>query len=89
MCIRDRAPAYGWDAPAAVVYKASWEDEKIVRGTLKDIGEKVKKEGIRKTALIAVGGFLGDDYQLSRLYDGSFTHEFRKGTEGGDGTWQK
>ena len=79
----DLAPSYGWDTPAAVVYKASWEDEKIVRGTLKDIGEKVKAAGIRKTALIAVGGFLGDDYELSRLYDGTFTHEFRTGTERG------
>ena len=71
------------------MYKASWADEKIVRGTLKDIGAKVRAAGIRKTALIAVGGFLGDDYELSRLYDGTFTHEFRKGMEGGAQTWQK
>ena len=79
----DLAPSYGWDAPAAVVYKASWEDERIVRGTLADIAGRTREAGITKTALIAVGGFLGDDYQLSRLYDKTFTHGFRRGTEGG------
>ena len=69
--------------PAAVVYKASWEDERIVRGTLADIAGRTREAGITKTALIAVGGFLGDDYQLSRLYDKTFTHGFRRGTEGG------
>lgn len=77
------APAYGWETPAAVVYRASWEDEKIVRGTLRNIGEKVRRAGITKTALIAVGDFLGDDYELSRLYDKAFTHGFRRGTENG------
>lgn len=71
--------AYRPDTPAAVVYKASWEDEKIVRGTLTDLPQKVKESGIRKTALTVVGDFLGDDYELSRLYDKTFTHEFRKG----------
>ncbi len=79
------APFYGWDCPAAVVYRASWEDEKIVRGTLRDIGEKVRRAGITKTALIAVGGFLGDDYELSRLYDGTFTHGYRRGTDTSNG----
>lgn len=73
--------AYRPDTPAAVVYKASWEDEKIVRGTLTDLPQKVKESGIRKTALTVVGDFLGDDYELSRLYDKTFTHEFRKGVE--------
>ena len=75
------APSYGWDTPAAVVCRASWEDEKIVRGTLKDIAGKVEQAGITRTALIAVGGFLGDDYELSKLYDSAFTHGFRKGTD--------
>ena len=73
--------AYRPDTAAAVVYKASWEDEKIVRGTLTDLPQKVKESGIRKTALTVVGDFLGDDYELSRLYDKTFTHEFRKGVE--------
>ena len=73
--------AYRSDTPAAVVYKATWEDERIVRGTLTDLPEKVEQAGIRKTALTVVGDFLGNDYELSRLYDKTFTHEFRKGVE--------
>jgi precorrin-4/cobalt-precorrin-4 C11-methyltransferase len=73
---------YGKDTPAAIVYKATWEDEKIVRGTLENIAEKVKEAGIRKTALVTVGNFLGNEYELSKLYDKAFTHEFRKGVEG-------
>ena len=59
--------------------KASWEDQKIVKGTLTDIAQKVKEAGIRKTALVTVGRFLGDTFELSRLYDAHFTTEFRKG----------
>jgi len=69
---------YKADTPAAVVYKASWKDQKIIRGTLEDIAGKVKKEGIRKTALIVVGDFLGDEYELSKLYDKTFSHEYRR-----------
>lgn len=72
---------YRKETPVAVVYKASWPEEKIVRGTLEDIAQKVKQAGIKKTALTVVGDFLGDDYELSRLYDKHFTHEFRQGTE--------
>ena len=79
---------YPADTPAAVIYKASWEDEKIVAGTLADIGKKAKEAGISRTALIAVGGFLGNTYQLSRLYDRHFSHGFRQGTDG-DGQLQE
>lgn len=72
--------SYDEDTPAAVVYKATWEDERIVRGTLKDIAGKVKEAGITKTALTVVGNFLGNDYELSKLYDKTFTTEFRQGT---------
>ncbi len=72
-------PAYGENVPAAVVYKATWEDEKIVRGTLADIAVKVREAGITKTALTVVGNFLGSDYELSKLYDKTFTTEFREG----------
>lgn len=71
--------SYDAHTPAAVVYKATWEDEKIVRGTLADIAGKVREAGITKTALTIVGNFLGDDYELSKLYDKTFTTEFRKG----------
>ena len=70
---------YKENTPAAVVYKASWPQEKIIRGTLSDIADLVKKEGIGKTALVVVGNFLGSDYELSKLYDKSFTHEYRTG----------
>ncbi len=70
---------YPADTPAAVVYKASWKDQKIVKGTLEDIAKKVKEAGIKKTALVTVGRFLGDSFELSKLYDAHFTTEFRKG----------
>lgn len=72
---------YTEKTPVAVVYKASWPEQKIVTGTLKDIAGKVKDAGIKKTALTVVGDFLGDEYSLSKLYDKSFTTEYRKGTE--------
>ena len=78
----DRLKAgYSADTPAAVVYKASWPEQKIVRGDIGSIAAKVREAGIKKTALVVVGGFLGDDYELSKLYDKSFTHEYRSGKE--------
>lgn len=65
------------DVPVAIVYKATWEDEKIIFGTLKDIEEKVKSENIIKTAQILVGDFIEGEYERSKLYDPSFTHEYR------------
>lgn len=70
---------YPADTPAAVVYKASWQEEQVVRGTLEDIAHRVREAGIRKTALVVVGRFLGDEYELSRLYDRTFAHEYRGG----------
>lgn len=67
------------DVPVAIVYKATWEDQKIVFGTLKDIEEKIKKANISKTAQILVGDFIEGDYERSKLYDPSFTHEYRSG----------
>lgn len=66
------------ESPAAIVYKASWQDEKICRCTVEKLAETAEKNGIRKTALICIGGFLGDNYSLSRLYDSAFETEFRK-----------
>ena len=73
------AGGYAPETPAAVVYKATWEDQKIVYGDLTSIAERVKEAGIKKTALTVVGDFLGDEYELSKLYDRTFTTEFRKG----------
>lgn len=68
---------YPMDTPIAVVYKATWADEKIVKGTLEDIAVKVRENDIRKTALILVGKFLGKEYNNSKLYDKDFKHEYR------------
>jgi precorrin-4/cobalt-precorrin-4 C11-methyltransferase len=67
---------YKPETPAAVVYKATWPDERIVRGTVGTL--PLMMDGITKTALVAVGGFLGDDYSLSRLYAPDFETEYRK-----------
>lgn len=71
--------AYSSKTPAAVVYKASWPEQKIVMGTLENLAEKTRLAGIEKTALVLVGEFLGDQYALSKLYDKTFTHGFRQG----------
>jgi precorrin-4/cobalt-precorrin-4 C11-methyltransferase len=72
---------YRPDTPVAVVYKATWPDQRIVSGTLDDIAKKVKDSKIDRTALTVVGDFLGDEYELSKLYDKRFTTGFRKGKE--------
>lgn len=63
--------------PCAVVYKASWQDEQIVRGTLGDIAEQAAAAGITKTALVLVGDVLGDRSEPSKLYDRQFATAFR------------
>lgn len=80
LCRRLRS-GYPEDTPAAVVYKASWEDEVIVQGTLLTIPQKVRAAGIKKTALVTVGRFLGEPEALSKLYDESFSHEYRTGRQ--------
>lgn len=70
---------YREDTPMAVVYKATWPEQRILTGTLKDMARKVKESGIDRTALTVVGDFLGDEYELSKLYDGRFTTMFREG----------
>jgi len=69
---------YPEDTPVAVVERASWPDERVVRGTLSDIAVKVKEAGINKTAMIVVGGVLDGTYERSKLYDPEFTHGYRK-----------
>lgn len=70
------------DTPVSVVYKATWKDQKIVRGTLEDIVKKVKDAGITRTGLIFVGEVLNPkSYDLSKLYDPKFTHGYRKGED--------
>ena len=69
---------YPPETPAAIVYKATWADEKVCRCTVRTLAESAEKNGITKTALIAVGDFLGDNYSLSKLYDPDFETGFRK-----------
>ena len=68
---------YPIDTPVVVVYKATWPDQELVRGCLEDIADKVKAAGIKKTALILVGRFLGNEYSYSKLSDKYFSHEYR------------
>ena len=76
------AGGYAPDTPAAIVYKATWPDEKVFRCTVSTLAQTARENHITKTALITIGGFLGSKYERSKLYDPTFTHEFRKGTEG-------
>ena len=67
---------YSPDTPAAVVYRASWPDEKVIRATLRTLPEL--SEGITKTAIILAGDFLNDGiHAQSKLYDKNFSHEYR------------
>lgn len=75
------AGGYKEDTPIAIVQKASWPEQKIVRGRLNDIVGKAGKEDITRTAMIVVGECLDTDYALSRLYAPEFTHMYRKGTD--------
>jgi precorrin-4/cobalt-precorrin-4 C11-methyltransferase len=76
--IEDLTPHYGADCPVAVVYRASWPDEQIVRGVLSDIRAKVRAAKITRTALIMVGRVLDDaDFTDSKLYAPDHVHLLR------------
>lgn len=72
---------YAVDTPVAVVYKATWPEEKIIRTTLAKLPEDMEAAGITKTALIIVSPALGSVYEKSRLYDAAFATEYRGATE--------
>jgi precorrin-4/cobalt-precorrin-4 C11-methyltransferase len=72
-------PHYGADCPAAVIYRASWPDQQIIRGTLGDLAGQVRAAGIKKTAQILVGRALSRDIPASKLYDREFSHGYRQG----------
>ena len=75
---RKLAPIYGADCPAIVVYRASWPDEQIIRGTLSDIRAKVRAAKITRTALVLVGRvFETSDFDDSRLYAADHRHILR------------
>jgi precorrin-4/cobalt-precorrin-4 C11-methyltransferase len=72
------AGGYPLDTPIAVVVRATWPDQQILRGRLADIAAQVQASGINKTAMIVVGPALAEDSQIaSRLYDAAFSHEYR------------
>ena len=76
--VRTLAEHYGRDCPIAVVYRASWPDQRVIRGTLADIAAKMAKLNIHKTAMIIVGRALDRDIPVSKLYDAAFSHGCRK-----------
>ena len=73
------AGGYPKSTPVAVVYRASWKDQKIITGTLSDIRKKVVSEKITRTAIVIIGDVIKPkSYEYSRLYDKTFTHGYRK-----------
>jgi precorrin-4/cobalt-precorrin-4 C11-methyltransferase len=78
--VAELTPFYGADCPAAVVVRASWADERVVRGTLGDIAGRVAAEAIERTALVLVGRALAaENFRDSALYDPDYRRRFRGG----------
>mgnify|MGYP002332877929 FL=1 len=73
-------PFYGMDCPVAIVVRASWPEERIIRGTLSDIEAKLAAEPVERTAIIFVGRGLGAaDFVESQLYNADYVRRFRPG----------
>ncbi len=73
------AGGYKKSTPVVVVYRASWKDQKIVKGTLDDITKKVRDEKITKTAIVIISDVIdSNSYEYSKLYDKNFSHGYRK-----------
>lgn len=76
--VEELTPLYGAECPVVIVCKASWPDERILRGTLGDIAEKVAADPIERTALIFVGpGLTAENFRESALYDAAYQRRFR------------
>lgn len=72
------SPHYGPECPAAIVYRASWPDERLLRGTLQTLGQLARETPLERTATILVGPALGEpDFRESALYDPSYQRRFR------------
>lgn len=71
--------AYTQDTPAALVYRATWPEERVARCTVGTLAETGRKYDIHRTALVLVGDVLGSDYRRSSLYDPAFTTGYREG----------
>ncbi len=77
-------PHYGLETPVVVVYRASWPDEQVIRGTLATIADQVQAAGIRRQALILVGRALAPEdgpAVRSKLYDPTFSHGYRQSSK--------
>ncbi len=72
---------YSIDTPVAIVVRASWPDQKILRGTLGTIADIVREEGVIRQAMIIVGKVLESEYEFSKLYNREFSHMFRDAAE--------
>lgn len=72
------SPVYGTNCPVAIVYKASWKDEKVIISNLSDIADEIIQNDIKKTAIIIVGDVLSKNFEYSRLYDKHFSHSYRR-----------
>ena len=78
--VAELTPFYGADCPVAVVVRASWSDERILRGTLGDIAAQVAAAPIERTAIVLVGRALtAEDFRDSALYDPDYRRRFRGG----------
>ncbi len=70
-------PVYGANCPVAIVYKASWKDEKVIISNLSDVSDEITRNDIKKTAIIIVGDVLSKNFEYSKLYDKHFNHSYR------------
>jgi precorrin-4/cobalt-precorrin-4 C11-methyltransferase len=78
--VEELTPLYGAACPVAIVFRASWPDETVLRGTLATIADAVRQAGLERTALILVGPALGDDsFGESALYSAGYDRRFRPG----------
>jgi len=88
--VEELAAGYPPETPVAVVYRATWPDQKVVRGRLDDIVQKTREAGIKMTAIIVVGPVLDqmalapEAFRHSKLYDPAFSHGFRRGVRAGE-----
>ncbi len=71
-------PVYGTNCPVAIVYKASWKDEKVIISNLSDVADEITQNDIKKTAIIVVGDVLSKNFEYSKLYDKHFNHSYRR-----------
>jgi precorrin-4/cobalt-precorrin-4 C11-methyltransferase len=84
--VEELTPFYGPDCPVAVVARASWPDERVVRASLSEIARVLHEAPIERTALILVGPALGaEDFRESELYNAAYVRRFRGGLSSGEG----